>query len=61
MDVGDKGLVGHIYEQFLAELSETPGVDLRLVGELTQMLVDGDLGTEALLLELYQRLAGDQP
>jgi hypothetical protein len=60
MDVRDKGLVSYINERFLAELSKEPGIDLRLVTELTQMVADGDLGTETLLLELYQRLAADQ-
>lgn len=60
MDVRDKGLVGRIDERFLAELAAEPGIDPRLIDELTQMVLDGDLRTEVRLLELYQRLAADE-
>lgn len=60
MDVRDKGLVGTINERFLAELAEEPGIDPPVISELAQMVAGGDLATETLLVELYQRLAADE-
>lgn len=61
METHDKSLVAQIDERFLAELAGEPGIDPRLVAGLRRIAVAGQLSTETILLELYERLAADAP
>lgn len=56
MDTSEQGLVAQIEERFLIELAREPGIDPQLIEELARMAQAGEIRTEALLLQLFERL-----